>query len=138
MALERKIRILLCKLGLDGHDRGVKVLTRMLMEAGMEVIYTGRHQTAELVVSAAIQEDVDVIGLSFSCSEHMFYSSKIMNLLKERAPDRFPVLVGGAIPVRDVPKLKQMGISEVFRADTPIEEITRYIMGQVKEKSSQI
>jgi len=99
----------------------------MLRDAGMEVIYTGLFQTPETMVQAALQEDVDLIGLSFLCGEHLFYTEEIINLLKEKNVDHLPILVGGVIPKVDVPKLKQMGVCEVFRADTPIDDIIDFI-----------
>jgi len=127
MTSKRKIRVLTGKMGLDAHYRGVEVLSMMLRDAGMEVIYTGLFQTPETIVQTALQEDVDLIGLSFLCGEHLFYTEEVINLLKEKGVDHLPVLVGGVIPKVDVPKLKQMGVCEVFRADTPIDNIVDFI-----------
>ena len=133
MTSKRKIRILTGKLGLDAHYRGVEVLSMMLRDAGMEVIYTGLFQTPETMVQTALQEDVDLIGLSFLCGEHLFYTEEVINLLKEKGVDHLPVLVGGVIPKVDVPKLKQMGVCEVFRADTPIDKIVDFINTYMEE-----
>jgi methylmalonyl-CoA mutase C-terminal domain/subunit len=127
MASKRKIRVLTGKLGLDAHYRGVEVLSMMLRDAGMEVIYTGLFQTPEMIVKTALQEDVDIIGLSFLSGEYLFYTQEVLHLLKEKGVDHLPVLVGGVIPKVDVPKLKQMGACEVFRADTPIDDIVNFI-----------
>ena len=133
MTSKRKIRFLIGKLGLDGHYRGVEVLSMMLRDAGMEVIYTGLFQTPETMVQAALQEDVDLIGLSFLCWGHLFYTEEVINLLKDNGVDHLPVLVGGVIPKVDVPKLKQMGVCEVFRADTPIDNIVDFINTYMEE-----
>jgi len=114
MPKEGKIRVLVAKPGLDGHDRGAKIVARALRDAGMEVIYTGIRQTPEMIVEAAIQEDVDVIGLSSHCMEHLGYASKIIDLLKEKKTDSIPIVLGGVIPKKDVPLLKAMGVKEVF------------------------
>lgn len=99
----------------------------MLRDAGMEVIYTGLFQTPEMIVETALQEDVDIIGLSFLSGEHLIYTQEVVNLLKDKGVDHLPVLVGGVIPKVDVPELKQMGACEVFRADTPIDDIVDFI-----------
>lgn len=127
MTTKRKIRVLTGKLGLDAHYRGVEVLSMMLRDAGMEVIYTGLFQTPEMIVETALQEDVDIIGLSFLSGEHLIYTQEVVNLLKDKGVDHLPVLVGGVIPKVDVPELKQMGACEVFRADTPIDDIVDFI-----------
>jgi len=131
--LKRKIRILTGKMGLDAHYRGVEVLSMMLRDAGLEVIYTGLFQTAEMIVQTALQEDVDIIGLSFLSGEHLHSTREVINLLKAEGLDHLQVLVGGVIPKVDVPKLKRMGVCEVFRADTPIDEIIRFINSQMEE-----
>ncbi len=138
MTSKRKIRLLIGKLGLDGHYRGVEVLSMMLRDAGMEVIYTGLFQTPETMVHAALQEDVDLIGLSFLCGEHLFYTEEVINLLKEKHIDHLPVLVGGVIPKVDVPKLKQLGVCEVFRADTPIDNIVEFIRTLLRKSRSSV
>jgi methylmalonyl-CoA mutase C-terminal domain/subunit len=128
----RKIRILIAKPGLDGHDRGAKVVARALRNAGMEVIYTGLHQTAEMIVETAIQEDVDVIGLSLLSGAHMTLFTDVTNLLKEKKIDDIMVLGGGIIPEQDVPKLKKEGISGIFGPGTKTEDIIKFINENVK------
>ena len=127
----RKIRVLLAKPGLDGHDRGAKVIARALRDAGMEVIYTGLRQTPEMIVEAALQEDVDVIGLSVLSGAHMALTPRIMKLLQENDMDDVPVLIGGIIPNEDVPTLKEMGIAEVFGPGTSTESIITSIREMV-------
>jgi len=129
---ERKIRVLMAKCGLDGHDRGVKVVARALRDAGMEVIYTGLHQTAEQVVAAAIQEDVDVIGLSILSGAHMTIFPKLLALLRERGAGDILVVGGGTILPEDIRALKAMGVAEVFVPDTPLQDIVTFIRGAVK------
>ncbi len=133
MALKRRIRILTGKMGLDAHYRGVEVLSMMLRDAGMEVIYTGLFQTAEMIVQTALQEDVDIIGLSFLSGEHLHSTQEVINLLKAEGIDHLQVLVGGVIPKVDVSRLKQMGVCEVFRADTPVDDIIRFINSHMEE-----
>jgi len=116
---DRKIRILIAKPGLDGHDRGAKVIARALRDAGMEVIYTGLRQTPEKIVSAAIQEDVDAIGLSILSGAHNVLFPEIMRLLKEEDAQDIVVFAGGIIPEQDIPRLKAMGIREIFLPGTP-------------------
>lgn len=116
---DRKIRVLVAKPGLDGHDRGAKVIARALRDAGMEVIYTGLRQTPEQIVAAAIQEDVDVIGLSILSGAHNVLFPEVMRLLKEEEAEGIVVVAGGIIPEQDVPKLKAMGIREIFLPGTP-------------------
>jgi methylmalonyl-CoA mutase C-terminal domain/subunit len=124
----RKTRVLLSKIGLDGHDRGVKVLAQLLREAGMEVVYLGMYQTAENIVRAAIQEDVEVIGLSILSGEHLTLVPKMINLLKkENLYGEYLLLVGGVIPREDIPILKSSGVHEVFTAGSLVEEIAPYI-----------
>ncbi len=129
---ERKIRVLMAKCGLDGHDRGVKVVARALRDAGMEVIYTGLHQTAEQVAAAAIQEDVDVIGLSILSGAHMTIFPKLLALLQERGAGDILVVGGGTILPEDIRALKAMGVAEVFVPDTPLQDIVTFIRGAVK------
>jgi len=128
---EKKIRVLIAKPGLDGHDRGAKVVARALRDAGMEVIYTGLRQTPEMIVEAALQEDVDVIGLSILSGAHMALFPRIMNLLKENGLDDVLVVAGGIIPDEDVPALKEMGIRAVFGPGTSTEEIVKFIEEEV-------
>lgn len=120
---ERKIRVLIAKPGLDGHDRGAKIVARALRDAGMEVIYTGLHQTPEQIVETAIQEDVDFIGLSCLSGAHMTLFPRITNLLKEKGAEDIIVTGGGIIPEEDIPLLKKSGISAIFGPGTPLQEI---------------
>jgi methylmalonyl-CoA mutase C-terminal domain/subunit len=121
------IRVLVAKPGLDGHDRGAKVVALALREAGFEVIYTGLHQTVEQIVEAAMQEDVDVIGLSILSGAHLPISKKLMARLRENKMDDVLVLVGGNIPERDVPPLKELGVAGVFPSSSRFEEIAAFI-----------
>ena len=130
--MEKKIRVLVAKPGLDGHDRGAKVVARALRDAGMEVIYTGLHQTAELIVNTAIQEDVDVIGLSLLSGAHMTLFVDVAKMLKEKNMNDVLIIGGGIIPEEDVPALKKAGIAAVFGPGTPIEDIVAYIKKNVK------
>ncbi len=124
---ERKIRILVAKPGLDGHDRGAKVIARALRDAGMEVIYTGLRQTPEMIASAAAQEDVDVIGLSILSGAHNTLCPQLMKLLHEKEMNDVTVLVGGIIPEADIPALKQAGIAEIFLPGTSTQDIVDFI-----------
>ena len=130
--MDRKIRVLVAKPGLDGHDRGAKVIARALRDAGMEVIYTGLHQTAKMIVDTAIQEDVDVIGLSLLSGAHMTLFIDVTNLLKKEKIDDVLVVAGGIIPEDDVPALKKAGVSGVFGPGTPCKEIVDFIKKNVK------
>jgi methylmalonyl-CoA mutase, C-terminal domain len=131
--MEKKIRVLVAKPGLDGHDRGAKIVARALRDAGMEVIYTGLHQTADMIVEAAIQEDVDVVGLSLLSGAHMTLFVDVTRLLKKKGMNDVLVIGGGIIPEGDVPKLKKEGISGVFGPGTPCEDIVDYIKKNVKK-----
>jgi len=124
---ERKIRVLIAKPGLDSHDRGAKVVARALRDAGMEVIYTGLRQTPEQIVETALQEDVDVIGLSILSGAHMTLFPAIMQLLKDKNLDDILVFAGGIIPDEDVPKLKEIGIKEIFGPGTPTDVIVKFV-----------
>ena len=128
----KKIRVLVAKPGLDGHDRGAKVVARALRDAGMEVIYTGLHQTAEQIVTTAVQEDVDVIGLSLLSGAHMTLFIDVANLVKTKKMTSVLIIGGGIIPPEDVPKLKKAGIAAVFGPGTPVDEIVTYIQKNVK------
>lgn len=128
----KKIRVLVAKPGLDGHDRGAKIVARALRDAGMEVVYTGLHQTAEQIVHSAIQEDVDVVGLSLLSGAHMTLFLDVAKLLKEKQMDDVLIVGGGIIPQEDVPRLKNAGIAEVFGPGTPVEDIVMYIKKNVK------
>ncbi len=132
MSLERKVRILIAKSGLDGHDRGAKVVARGYRDAGFEVIYTGLHQIPEQIVNAAIQEDVDLVGLSSLSGAHMHLFTEIVKQLRERGAGDITVIGGGIIPREDIPRLKEAGIKEVFLPGTPIEEIVKWTKENVK------
>ncbi len=127
----RKISVVLAKVGLDGHERGVMVIARGLMEAGMEVIYTGMYQTAEQVVAAAVQEDVDVLGISCSSGGHMAIFSRVLELMREEEIEDILLIGGGSIPQEDVTTLKEMGVSEIFRSGTTIAQVANYIYDKV-------
>jgi methylmalonyl-CoA mutase, C-terminal domain len=129
---ERKIRVLVAKPGLDGHDRGAKVIARALRDAGMEVIYTGLRQTPEMIASAALQEDVDAVGISILSGAHNTLCPRIVDLLRENGMDDTLVLVGGIVPQEDIAALKQKGVSEVFLPGTSTEDIVRFINQNVR------
>lgn len=133
MFMEKKIRVLVAKPGLDGHDRGAKIVARALRDAGMEVIYSGLHQTAEMIVETAVQEDVDVIGLSLLSGAHMTLFRDVTKLLKEKGMDDVLVVGGGIIPEEDVPALKKAGIAGCFGPGTTCEEIVEFIKKNVKK-----
>lgn len=133
MPLERKIRVLLAKVGLDGHDRGVRVLAVMLREAGMEVVYLGLYQTPQTIVKAAIAEDVDVIGLSYLSGGELSYTPQIVRLMKEHDMRDVLVLVGGIFPKEEVPMLKEMGVGEVFLS-SPTRLVIDYIRDNAKAR----
>jgi len=128
----KKIRVVIAKPGLDGHDRGAKVIARALRDAGMEVIYTGLRQTPEQIVSAALQEDADVIGLSILSGAHMHVCPKVMERLRENGLDHILVVVGGIIPDVDAAKLKEMGVGGIFLPGTPMQDIVRFIQEHVQ------
>ncbi len=132
--MERKIRVLIAKPGLDGHDRGAKVVARALRDAGMEVIYTGLRQTPEMIVSAAIQEDVDAIGLSILSGAHMHYFKEVKRLLDEQGASDILLFGGGIIPDEDVPKLKALGVAAVFGPGTLTQEIVEFLQREVPKK----
>jgi methylmalonyl-CoA mutase C-terminal domain/subunit len=131
MNAEKRIRVLAAKPGLDGHDRGIKVVASALMDAGMEVVYTGLRQTPVQIVESAIQEDVDVIAMSILSGAHDYLFPKVMELLREKGVDDVLVLGGGIIPDEDIPHLKDSGIAEVFGPGTTTEEIITYIKGNI-------
>ena len=132
--VEKKIRVLIAKPGLDGHDRGAKVIVHALKDAGMEVIYTGLHQTVDAIVRTALEEDVDVIGLSIYSGAHLPLSEKLMQKLKEeRLTDKL-VLVGGNIPQRDIETLKSYGVAGVFPTGSQFDEIVQFINGVLNKK----
>jgi methylmalonyl-CoA mutase C-terminal domain/subunit len=131
--MDRKIRVLVAKPGLDGHDRGAKIVARALRDAGMEVVYTGLHQTAEMIVDTAIQEDVDVIGLSLLSGAHMTLFIDVTKLLKEKDLEDVLVVGGGIIPKEDIPKLKKAGVAGIFGPGAHCEEIVEFIRKNVKK-----
>jgi methylmalonyl-CoA mutase C-terminal domain/subunit len=130
----RKLRIVIAKPGLDGHDRGAKVIARALRDAGMEVIYTGLRQTPEMIASAALQEDADCIGLSILSGAHNHIAPRLMELLKEKGLDDVLVVIGGIIPSVDIPKLKEMGVKGIFLPGTPMQDIVEFIQGNVRAR----
>jgi len=134
MPAERKIRVLVAKPGLDGHDRGAKVIARALRDAGMEVIYTGLRQTPEMVVSAALQEDVNVIGLSILSGAHNAIMPRVMDLLRQNKMEDVLVVIGGIIPDQDIPGLKQAGVASIFLPGTPMNDIVEFIRKNVKPR----
>ena len=129
----KKIRVLIAKPGLDGHDRGAKIIARALRDAGMEVIYTGLRQTPEMIASAAVQEDVDVIGLSILSGAHNTICPQLMKLLREKGMDDVTVLVGGIIPEADIPALKADGISQIFLPGTSTQDIVNFIHQRIPQ-----
>lgn len=131
---ETRIRVLIAKPGLDGHDRGAKVIARALRDAGMEVIYTGLRQTPEQIVSAALQEDVNCIGLSILSGAHMTIFPKVIQLCREKGLDDVIVFGGGIIPDEDIPRLKEVGVHEIFTPGASTEDIVKYIRSAVKPR----
>jgi len=132
---DRKIRVLVAKPGLDGHDRGAKIVARALRDAGMEVIYTGLRQTPEQIVTASLQEDVDAIGISILSGAHNTILPKICELLRAHGLDDVLLVVGGIIPDEDIPGLKQAGVGEVFQPGTSTQEIVEFIRSHVKQRA---
>ena len=130
-ATQGKIRVVMAKPGLDGHDRGAKVVARALRDAGMEVIYTGLRQSPEQIVAAAAQEDVDAIGLSILSGAHLPICRRVVELLKEKGLDGVQVFVGGIIPAQDIPELKKIGIAEVFLPGASLQDVVRLVSGAV-------
>jgi methylmalonyl-CoA mutase cobalamin-binding domain/chain len=135
--VSENIRVLLAKVGLDGHDRGVKVVARCLRDAGMDVIYTGLHRSPEEVVDAAVQEDVDVLGISLLSGAHMTIFPRVMKRLKERGVDDMLLLGGGVIPDEDVVALKKMGVAEILLQDTPPDMIVETVRKLVRERGAR-
>ena len=131
----RKIRVLVAKPGLDGHDRGAKVIARALRDAGMEVIYTGLRQTPEMIAAAALQEDVDAVGVSILSGAHNTLCPRIVQLLREKGMDNVLVLVGGIVPQEDLPRLKEQGVAEVFLPGTSTEDIVSFLRQNVKART---
>ncbi len=136
--MERKIRILVAKPGLDGHDRGAKVIARALRDAGMEVIYTGLRQTPEMIANSALQEDVDVVGLSILSGAHRTIVPRVCQLLREKGLDDVLVVLGGIIPDSDIPELKQVGVAAVFQPGASMQGIVKFIRENVAERSASI
>jgi len=134
MTSARPIRVIMAKAGLDGHDRGVKVVSAILRDAGMEVIYLGPYQTPQSIVQAAIEEDADVIGLSSLSGEHLSFAPKVVELLRENKLSDILLIMGGVIPVEDIPALKEMGVAEVFTAGSLTQSIIDFIESNVKRK----
>ena len=134
--MEKKIRVLVAKVGLDGHDRGAKVLARFLRDSGFEVIYTGLHRTPQEVAMAAVDEDVDVVGISLHSGAHLTLVPKVINYIREYGgnTEEMLILVGGIIPTDDIAELKKMGVDEVFIPGTPISEIVDFIKKKLPEK----
>ena len=133
--VERKVRILVGKPGLDGHDRGAKIIARALRDSGFEVIYTGLHQTPEMIVNAAAQEDVDAIGLSILSGAHNYLFPRVVELLKEKKMGDVVVFGGGIIPDDDIPFLRKKGVDRVFTPGTPLKEIVDYIGDRVRPRA---
>jgi methylmalonyl-CoA mutase C-terminal domain/subunit len=131
----QKIRVVIAKPGLDGHDRGAKVIARALRDAGMEVIYTGLRQTPEQIAAAALQEDADVIGLSILSGAHNHIAPRLMELLKASGMDDVLVVIGGIIPDVDIPRLKDLGVKGVFLPGTPMREIVDFIRANVRQRT---
>jgi len=130
----RRIRILVAKPGLDGHDRGARVIARAYRDAGFEVVYTGLHQTPEQIVAAALQEDVDLIGLSVLSGAHMSLFKRVLELLKAKKAGDVAVIGGGIIPEKDIPKLKKLGIKEIFLPGTSLDEIVGWVKDNIKPR----
>ncbi len=134
MTRKRKTRIMVAKPGLDGHDRGARIIARVYRDAGFEVVYTGLHQTPEEIVEAAIQEDVDMIGLSSLAGAHRYLFPKTVELLRERGADDIVVCGGGIIPDDDIPRLKKAGIAEIFRPGTALGDIVKWVEENVRPR----
>ncbi len=131
-ATDKKIRVVVAKPGLDGHDRGAKIIARALRDAGMEVIYTGLHQTPEQIVETVLQEDADAVGLSILSGAHMTLVPKIARLLAEQEADDVVLVVGGTIPQDDIAELKELGVAEIFTPGSSVQQIVDYIRGAVR------
>lgn len=134
MERNRRLRVMVAKPGLDGHDRGARIIARAFRDAGFEVVYSGLHQTPEEIVHAAIQEDVDLIGLSSLAGAHLYLFPAVVDSLKERNAEDIQVIGGGIIPEEDVPKLKKAGIREIFNPGTPLDRIVDWVRGNVNPK----
>lgn len=136
MNQKRKIRVLVGKPGLDGHDRGARIIARAYRDGGFEVVYSGLHQTPEEIVQAAIQEDVDMIGLSSLAGAHMYLFPRVVELLKEKGADDIVVCGGGIFPEEDIAQLKKAGIKEIFTPGTPLTEVVKWVKENVEPRSS--
>ncbi len=134
----RKIRVVIAKPGLDGHDRGAKVIARAMRDAGMEVIYMGLRQTPEQIVSAALQEDADAIGLSILSGAHMHICPRVMQLLKEKGLEDVLVVLGGIIPDVDIPKLREAGVKGIFLPGTPMQQIINFVTENVRPRMERV
>jgi methylmalonyl-CoA mutase C-terminal domain/subunit len=134
MSKRRRLRVLVAKPGLDGHDRGARIIARAYRDAGFEVVYTGLHQTPEEIVQAAIQEDVDMIGLSSLAGAHMYLFPRVVELLEQRGADDIVVCGGGIFPEEDIPKLKKAGIKEIFTPGTPLSEVVSWVEENVEAR----
>lgn len=134
----RPIRVLIAKPGLDGHDRGAKVIARALRDAGMEVVYTGLRQTADMIVTAAVQEDVDAVGLSVLSGAHMHYFREVAKLLRERGADDVLLFGGGIVPDQDVPALAELGVTRVFTPGSSTADVVQYLRGAVAERRRRL
>jgi len=135
MTQQRKLRILVAKPGLDGHDRGARVIARAFRDAGFEVVYTGCHQTPEQIVSTAIQEDVDLIGLSILSGAHTYSFPRVMELLREHKAEDIQVIGGGIFPLEDIPKLKSVGIKEIFEPGAKLQDIIDWINANITPRT---
>ena len=135
--MKKPIKILVAKPGLDGHDRGAKIVSNALRDAGMEVIYTGLHQTPDMIVEAAVQEDVDVVSLSILSGAHMGLFQRVRTQMNDQGLENVPLIGGGIIPDEDVPKLKALGVNEVFGPGTDTRDIVKYVKSWFKEKAKK-
>ena len=133
--MEQKIRVLVAKPGLDGHDRGAKIIARALRDAGMEVVYTGLRQTPEMIAAAALQEDVDAVGISILSGAHNTLCPRIVRLLRDQGMDDCLVLVGGIVPQEDIPRLKEQGVAEIFLPGTSTEDIVKFLREKVQPRT---
>ena len=138
MSSQRKLRILIAKPGLDGHDRGARVIARAFRDAGFEVVYTGCHQTPEQIVSTAIQEDVDIIGLSILSGAHTYSFPRVMELLDENDAKDITVIGGGIFPLEDIPALKAVGIREIFEPGAKLKDITDWVVTNIKPRKGMV
>ncbi len=134
MAEQKKIKVVISKVGLDGHDRGAKVVSSLLKEAGMEVVYLGMYQMPEDIIRAAIDEDADVIGISYLSGEHLVFTPKIVGEMKKHGLDDVLFIAGGVIPPEDIPALKEMGVNEIFVAGSLTEPLVEYISSHVRKR----